>query len=666
MGSKRLLLLLLLLLILLNLSVINGEDYSNTEKMDVNLKIKSDISIIPLADDYTINNIKVMLSFYPRADRQQTVKSLATNPPAEEKDSVLTYTWENPTEKNLQFSLDSEVSIYNNPPLIKEKVDFPLKNIPEELIPYTQPSENIDSDNPDIIKLASTLAEGEDDLYIVVHKLAEWTEKNVEYSLETLTAEVSQKSSWVLSNRIGVCDELTSLFIALARSVGIPAKFVSGLAYTNYNSINNWGPHAWAEVYFPGYGWLPYDITYRQVGWIDPTHIRLKESIDSDDSDTKYEWRSVNTDLKTNKLDFKVALNKATGSIEPPLRLSASVLKNHISFGSYNLIEAEIQNLNDYYISDELGLAKVNEIEILGNSRKFVYLKPLETKKVYWITQVSDFLDKNSLYTIPVIVYSVRNVSTQTDYQSSIYEPYYTLSEMTAVLKQRQQEETKKYSTELILNCTTPKNFYYTYEQISAECYIKNIGNLYLNNLQVCLKDQCQKLNLGISQENRTMFTLNIDEAGKRDLVISAENNNISKSITLTVDILDQPSIAIENLEYPTEVRYKDEFNISFLLRKSSYSVPKNVVITLNQKGFKKTWELEKLDINNNLILQLIGKDLNAGQNLFNLTLDFEDDNREEYHESTTFTINLVNVTFFQRIAIFFNNIGRFIINFFY
>ena len=112
-------------------------------------------------------------------------------------------------------------------------------------------------------------------------------------------------------------------------------------------------------------------------------------------------------------------------------------------------------------------------------------------------------------------------------------------------------------------------------------------------------------------------------------------------------------------------MEYKEEFNLSFILRKSSYSVPKNVVITLKQKGYKKTWNLDQLDIDNNLILEMIGKDLNPGNNLFNLTIDFEDDNRKEYHDSTSFSINLVNVTFFQRIAIFFNNIGRFILNIF-
>ena len=53
--------------------------------------------------------------------------------------------------------------------------------------------------------------------------------KNVKYDITTSTEDVSQKSSWVLKNKIGVCDEITNLFISLNRASGIPARFVSGV-----------------------------------------------------------------------------------------------------------------------------------------------------------------------------------------------------------------------------------------------------------------------------------------------------------------------------------------------------------------------------------------------------------------------------------------------------
>ncbi len=123
---------------------------------------------------------------------------------------------------------------------------FPITDVGENQ-QYLLATENIDSHNSEVIQIASELAEGEDDLFKVAFKLASWVEENVEYDLNTLTATASQKASWVLENRQGVCDEMTSLFIAMARSLGIPARFTSGISYTTSELFDeNWQPHGWA------------------------------------------------------------------------------------------------------------------------------------------------------------------------------------------------------------------------------------------------------------------------------------------------------------------------------------------------------------------------------------------------------------------------------------
>ena len=127
---------------------------------------------------------------------------------------------------------------------------------------------------------------------VIVFKIGEWTKKNIKYDLSTLTESVSQKASWVLKNKEGVCDELTNLFISMLRSVGIPARFVTGMVYTNMES--SWGNHGWAEVYFPGKGRVPWDVTFGQFGWVDPSHVKLDDDVDSGESSVNYKWRSRN------------------------------------------------------------------------------------------------------------------------------------------------------------------------------------------------------------------------------------------------------------------------------------------------------------------------------------------------------------------------------------
>jgi transglutaminase-like putative cysteine protease len=59
-----------------------------------------------------------------------------------------------------------------------------------------------------------------------------------------------------LAARSGSCRDMAVLFCAACRSVGIPARFVSG-----YQAAEHERPdmHAWAEVYLQGGGWRGYD-----------------------------------------------------------------------------------------------------------------------------------------------------------------------------------------------------------------------------------------------------------------------------------------------------------------------------------------------------------------------------------------------------------------------
>jgi len=78
----------------------------------------------------------------------------------------------------------------------------------------------------------------------------------------------------VLRTKVGDCNEHTALFVAMARSVGIPARIAVGLVFMH----GAFYYHAWPEVYVterPGFGlWLPVDPTLNQFP-ADTTHLRL-------------------------------------------------------------------------------------------------------------------------------------------------------------------------------------------------------------------------------------------------------------------------------------------------------------------------------------------------------------------------------------------------------
>jgi Transglutaminase-like superfamily len=60
----------------------------------------------------------------------------------------------------------------------------------------------------------------------------------------------------------GTCTDIHSLFIALARAQGIPARLQMGYRLREANEGKNVDPgyRCWAEYFLPGYGWVPTDL----------------------------------------------------------------------------------------------------------------------------------------------------------------------------------------------------------------------------------------------------------------------------------------------------------------------------------------------------------------------------------------------------------------------
>jgi len=661
---NKILLFLIIILLVPTLIYAQEDDwYYNSKNLIINIHVSSEAEIRPTSSDYNVKYIKVNLSHYPYEYFGQEVIDFDVNPEAEIKNNAILYDWQNP-KQSINFGYKAKIKTNNNIIKIKNKIKFPVLDLPEELKQFTQPSEIINSDDEDVIGFASEIAEGEDDLYVVVHKIAEWTKNNIDYDLSTLTAEVSQKASWVIDNRQGVCDELTSLFIAMLRSLGIPGKFTSGIAYTESELFpENWGSHGWAEIYFPGYGWVPYDVTYGQFGYIDPTHVKLKESVDSNDPSVSYRWVARNIDLETGKLDIDTSLGEKIGRVIDSVNLNVNTWKENIGFDSYNLIEVILENTKDYYISTEIYISKPKEIELTGDFIKNVILKPNEKKSVFWIVKLTDDLKKNFIYTFPITISTIRGSEINTDFKSKKDDITYSFGEISNILKQKKEEEEKVYSKDVAIDCNIDQKEFYSYEKALLKCNIKNIGNVVLKNLNVCFESECSKTNLGIVQEKNFNYTVEKSIAGIQESIFKVKNIDVSKAEYIEYNVLDKPEIKINYIEAPNEVEYSVQFKISFLLSKESNSVPENLEIILSQNNFEKTWNLEELSEDRKLIINLLGNNLKKGVNEFNIIVKFQDGNGRAYETRETFFVNLTNVTIIQNVLLVFNQFVLFVNN---
>ncbi len=62
-------------------------------------------------------------------------------------------------------------------------------------------------------------------------------------------------------SREGVCQDFAHVMIACFRSLGLPARYVSGYLRTGDNGIGAHASHAWLSIYCPDFGWLDIDPT---------------------------------------------------------------------------------------------------------------------------------------------------------------------------------------------------------------------------------------------------------------------------------------------------------------------------------------------------------------------------------------------------------------------
>lgn len=397
-----------------------------SKELTMETEISSKIFISQGNPYYSVKYLRANLKVLPMIYGRQDIVSLDIKPPGKIVDHSLEYVFDAPSPGFYECKLKTEAVCRHDFVQVTDKIPFSFQATTAEQKKYIEPSLVIDSNNENIQTLAASIAKGEDDLYRVIFKASKWVMENVESEFSNSTIYTSQKASWVLENREGVCDEKTNLFIGLLRSLGIPAKFITGFVGVNYNHKINFKPHSWAEVYFPSVGWIPFDVAYNQLGYIDATHIKLSESVDLSDSLTSYEWESVDISdhhgsdgrnpghdlVSINNLMIRTTIKQETGTVTPLLEITAKVWHDNIDAGSYNVIEATVINPNKFYVITNLYMIIPSELNLMGENNKMLLLEPDTRMTVYWIVKPTYDPGLNMSATFPVDIITTKSNST--------------------------------------------------------------------------------------------------------------------------------------------------------------------------------------------------------------------------------------------------------------
>jgi transglutaminase-like putative cysteine protease len=134
--------------------------------------------------------------------------------------------------------------------------------------PFTQP-DSMMAKAANVLKASRDgLSRGHELMGLVVSRVA--YETGVSHS-QTTAAEAFRAGR-------GVCQDHAHVLVGLARSLGIPARYVTGYLVTGVGATSVAG-HAWAELLVPDLGWVGFDAANGQCPTAD--YVRLASGLDA-------------------------------------------------------------------------------------------------------------------------------------------------------------------------------------------------------------------------------------------------------------------------------------------------------------------------------------------------------------------------------------------------
>lgn len=112
-----------------------------------------------------------------------------------------------------------------------------------------------------------------------MHALSRLVGAAVAYELGPPHPDMSAEEA--LAAGTGVCQDHAHIFIACAREMGFPARYVSGYLMMDDRTTQD-ATHAWAEAYVKGLGWVGFDVSNAICP--DQRYVRVATGLDYHDA----------------------------------------------------------------------------------------------------------------------------------------------------------------------------------------------------------------------------------------------------------------------------------------------------------------------------------------------------------------------------------------------
>lgn len=106
-------------------------------------------------------------------------------------------------------------------------------------------------------KLVNALDKDHETEIARLHALSGLVLETIRYETDRTHPETTAEQALAAGH--GVCQDHAHAFIAAARLLGYPARYVSGYLMMNH-SVDQDASHAWAEAHLEGIGWVGFDV----------------------------------------------------------------------------------------------------------------------------------------------------------------------------------------------------------------------------------------------------------------------------------------------------------------------------------------------------------------------------------------------------------------------
>ncbi len=182
--------------------------------------------------------------------------------------------------------------------------------------------------NDDMAQAARSLAEANgSDVASVVTEIHRFVGDKLSY--EPGATDIGEPIANIAAKGVGVCQDYAHLAVALCRSIGIPARYVSGYLFSSNDRTGSIDgdlvrvqTHAWFEVAIPGLGWLPLDPTNGLP--VGRQHVKIGHGRDYDDVPP---LRGVYSGPGTPKVDASVEIRRMDPARPPSTPMQPSLLR---------------------------------------------------------------------------------------------------------------------------------------------------------------------------------------------------------------------------------------------------------------------------------------------------------------------------------------------------